>query len=128
MTGRPRAHPAAPLCSTAVIHDGSATTAMSDAADHPTRAEYQQRLQPERENGADAFAGLLAACATVCGLLALWLAPLKLGGVGIGLAAIALACSKGRDNGPRWAFYIAATGWFVGTTLAVLLDRNPLNI
>jgi hypothetical protein len=101
---------------------------MSESAEHLTRREYQQRLQPQREQPSDAFAGLLAAAATVLGLMALWLAPFKTGGIGMALAAIALACSRGRDTGARWAFYIAGAGWLIGTVLAVLLERNPLEI
>jgi len=101
---------------------------MSDASDHLTRIEYQQRLQPEREAGSDALAGLLAAVATVFGLAAFWLAPFKTGGIAMALAIIALGVSRGRDNAARWAFIIASLGWFVGTTLAIILDRNPLDI
>jgi hypothetical protein len=101
---------------------------MSDASDHLTRTEYEQRLQPQREAGSDALAGLLAAVATVFGLAAFWLAPFKTGGLAIGLAIVALAVSRGRDNAAKWAFLIASLGWFVGTTLAIILDRNPLSI
>jgi hypothetical protein len=101
---------------------------MSDASDHLTRTEYQQRLQPEREAGSDAFAALLAAIATVFGLAAFWLAPFKTGGIAMFIAIIALAASRGRDNAARWAFIIAGLGWFVGTTLAIILDRSPLDI
>ena len=52
---------------------------MSEQADNLTRVEYQQRLQPQREPGGDAFAALLAAFATVLGLAAFWLAPFKTG-------------------------------------------------
>jgi hypothetical protein len=101
---------------------------MSETAEHLTRRQYHQRLQPQREQPSDAFAGLLAAAATVLGLMALWLAPFKTGGIAMALAVIALACSRGRDTGARWAFYIACAGWLIGTVLAVLLDRNPLEI
>ena len=101
---------------------------MNDAVEHMTRLEYEQRLQPQREAPSDAFAGLLAGAATVLGLMALWLAPFKTGGVAMGLAVVALACTRGKDTGARWAFYIACAGWVVGCILAVLLDRNPLSI
>ena len=101
---------------------------MSEQADNLTRVEYQQRLQPQREPAADAFAALLAAFATVLGLAAFWLAPFKTGIIGLGLAIIALCISKGNSTAARWAFYICAIGWFVGCTLAVIMDRNPLDI
>src|SRR3712207_3077183 len=101
---------------------------MRDASDHLTRIEYQQRLQPEREAGSDALAGLLAAVATVFGLAAFWLAPMQTGIIAMVLAMIALAASRGRDNAARWAFIVASLGWFVGTTLAIIPDRSPLDI
>jgi hypothetical protein len=101
---------------------------MSDAANHPTRLEYHQRLQPQREQPSDALAGLMAAAATVLGLMAVWLAPFKTGVAAIALAALALALTRGKDTGARWSFYIATAGWLIGMILAVLLDRNPLEI
>lgn len=101
---------------------------MSEQADNLTRVEYQQRLQPQREPAADAFAALLAAFATVLGLAAFWLAPFKTGIAGLFLAIIALCISKGNSTAARWAFYICVIGWFVGCTLAVIMDRNPLDI
>ena len=45
-----------------------------------------------------------------------------------GLAIIALCISRGNSTAARWAFYICAVGWFVGCSLAVILDRNPLDV
>ena len=92
---------------------------MSEQADNLPRVEYQQRLQPQREPGGDAFAALLAAFATVLGLAAFWLAPFKTGISGLALAILALCISRGNSNAARWAFYICALGWFVGCTLGV---------
>jgi hypothetical protein len=64
----------------------------------------------------------------VLGLLAVWLAPFKTGIAAILLATLALAMTRGKDTGSRWAFYIACAGWLIGVILAVLLDRNPLNV
>ena len=66
--------------------------------------------------------------ATVLGLAAFWLAPFKTGIAGLTLAILALCISRGNSTAARWAFYICALGWFVGCTLAVIMDRNPLDI
>ena len=38
------------------------------------------------------------------------------------------SAEQGRDNAARWAFIIAGVGWFVGTVLAIALDRSPLDV
>jgi hypothetical protein len=101
---------------------------MSEQADNLTRVEYERRLQPQRESASDALAALFSAFAIVLGLAAFWFAPFKTGIAGLALAMLALAITRGNDTAARWAFYICAVGWFVGCTLAVILDRNPLSI
>jgi hypothetical protein len=78
-----------------------------------------------RERPADAVAGLMAALALFAGALALVYRPARLAPVAMLLALIAAAMSERFSRLAAVALAVAALGFVVGATLAIV-THNPI--
>ena len=79
----------------------------------------------DRHSAADAVAGLLAAAALALGAIAVVERPARLAPVAIVVALVAARMSRRYERLALGAVVVAAVGWVLGMSFAVVTD-NPL--
>ncbi len=93
-----------------------------------TQLDYAELTLEERDSGTETAASLLSGLACGIGVLSVWFAPMILGFFAIGFALFGLSIAGDRDRFAKIGLIIAASGWLIGSIIAIMMNRSVISI